>query len=225
MERGGWRIEREDRRWKANLQSPFSILHSPISMRRPWMLLLCLACLLVAAQPANSTDELHPTPWFTDFLGEQSTLGGQPLPVGAVVRAYDPTGVLAGRAEVALSGWYLMPVYGDDPLTEFDEGAESGDTITFTVDDYPAVPLGPDPPLWVGAGSRVHVELETCPLFGDLDCDCDVDIVDIMMVASRWSCQLGDECYDAHCDLDGDGDIDIVDCMQVAVHWGEVCSP
>jgi hypothetical protein len=79
-----------------------------------------------------------------------------------------------------------MPVYGDDPLTELDEGAESGDTITFTVDDQPAVPLGPDPPVWVGAGELVHVELEVCPLFGDLDCDCDVDVADVMMVASRY---------------------------------------
>jgi hypothetical protein len=195
-------------------------------MRRPLMLLLYLACLLVAAQAAHSTDELHPTPWFADFVGEQSTLGSQPLPVGAVVRAYDPSGALAGRAEVTLSGWYLMAVYGDDPLTELDEGAESGDTITFTVDGRPAVPLGPDPPVWIGAGERVHVELEaSCTLFSDLDCDCDVDVVDVMMVASRWRCRCGDDCYDPHCDLDGDDDIDIVDIMQVAAHWGEVCSP
>jgi hypothetical protein len=62
-------------------------------------------------------------------------------------------------------------------------------------------------------------------LVGDLDCDCDVDVADVMMVASKWRCQLGDACYDAHCDLDGDGGIDIVDIMQVAAHWGEVCSP
>jgi hypothetical protein len=49
------------------------------------------------------------------------------------------------------------------------------------------------------------VELSVSTLFGDLDGDCDVDIVDIMMVASRWRCQRGDECYDARCDLDGDG--------------------
>ena len=198
-------------------------------MRRPWILLLCLTCLLVAAQTsqsAQSTDDLHPTPWFVDFVGEQSTLGGQPLPVGAVVRAYDPNGVLAGCVEVTLTGWYLMPVYGDDPLTDLDEGAEPGDTITFTINGQPAVPLGPDPPVWVGAGERVHVELEaSCPLFGDLDCDCDVDVEDIMTVASKWRCQLEDECYDAHCDLDDDGDIDVVDIMLVAAHWGEVCSP
>ena len=194
-------------------------------MRRPWMFLLCLAWLAVVVQTARSGDELHPTPWFVDFVGEQSTLGDQPLPVGTVIRAYDPTGVLAGRAEVTLSGWYLMAVYGDDPLTELDEGAESGDTITFTINGQPAVPLGPDQPLWTASGERVHVELSALTLFGDLDGDCDVDIVDIMMVASRWSCQREDECYDARCDLDGDGDIDIVDIMKVAAHWGEACSP
>jgi hypothetical protein len=62
-------------------------------------------------------------------------------------------------------------------------------------------------------------------LVGDLDCDCDVDVADVMMVAGKWRCQLGDACYDAHCDLDGDGGIDIVDIMQVAAHWGELCSP
>jgi len=189
------------------------------------MLLLCLAWLLVAVQGARSDDELHPTPWFVDFMGEQSTLYGQPLPMGAVIRAYDPSGVLAGRAEVTLSGWYLIPVYGDDPMTQPDEGARSGDTITFTVDGHPAVALGPDPPVWAGSGSRVHVELAACSLFGDLDCDCDVDVADVMMVASKWRCRRGDQCYDPRCDLDGDGDIDIVDIMQVAAHWGEVCSP
>jgi len=194
------------------------------TIRRFSILLLCLAWLLVAAQAAQSDEELHPTPWFVDFLGEQSTLDGQPLPVGTVVRAYDPTGVLAGRVEVTLSGWYLVPVYGDDPMTELDEGAEPGDTIIFTVDEYPAVILGPDPPVWTESGARVHVELRSSTLFGDLDCDCDVDVKDVMMVASRWRCQLGDECYDVRCDLDGDGNIDIVDIMQVVAHWGETCS-
>jgi len=188
-------------------------------------LLLGLACLLVVAQAARSDDELHPTPWFVDFWGQQSTLNVQPLPVGAVIRAYDPSGVLAGRAEVTLSGWYLMPVYGDDPMTQLDEGAKSGDSLAFTINGQPAVPLGPDQPRWTASGERAHVELSTSTLFGDLDGDCDVDIVDIMMVASRWRCQLGNECYDVYCDLDGDGDIDIVDIMKVAAHWGEDCSP
>ena len=54
----------------------------------------------------------------------------------------------------------------------------------------------------------------------DLDDDGDVDIVDIMMVASRWNCSCGDECYDPENDLDSDCDIDIVDIMMVAAQWG-----
>ncbi|MBM4430983.1 MAG: hypothetical protein FJ026_11655, partial [Chloroflexi bacterium] len=60
-------------------------------------------------------------------------------------------------------------------------------------------------------------------LVGDVDCDCDVDIVDIMLVASRWGTKVGDAAYVAGYDLDGDGDIDVIDIMLVAIHWGEVC--
>lgn len=63
------------------------------------------------------------------------------------------------------------------------------------------------------------VIIAQCPPY-DLDCDGDVDIVDIMQVAAHWGCQQGDACYDARYDLDGDGDVDIVDIMQVAAHWG-----
>jgi hypothetical protein len=54
----------------------------------------------------------------------------------------------------------------------------------------------------------------------DLDCDGDVDIVDIMLIASRWNTKLGDPSYNAQFDFDNDGDIDIVDIMQVAAQWG-----
>jgi hypothetical protein len=128
-------------------------------MRRVWVFLVCFACLLLGAQVAPQTDELHPTPWFVDFRGAESTLGGRLLPVGAVIRAYDPSGVLAGRAEVVVEGWYLMAVYGDDPQTALDEGAEPGDRITFTIDHHPATPLGPDAPVWTMAGGLPQVEL------------------------------------------------------------------
>ena len=54
----------------------------------------------------------------------------------------------------------------------------------------------------------------------DLDCDGDVDVVDIMTVASHWGCEIGDACYDAKYDLHPNGRVDIVDIMQVAAHWG-----
>jgi lysophospholipase L1-like esterase len=62
-----------------------------------------------------------------------------------------------------------------------------------------------------------------CDLPGDLNCDCIVDIADIMLVASRWHSSAGDDDYDPAYDLNDDGSIDIVDIMLVAVHWGETC--
>jgi hypothetical protein len=58
---------------------------------------------------------------------------------------------------------------------------------------------------------------------GDLNCNCRVDIVDIMLVAVRWGSHAGDELYDPAYDLDHDGDVDIADIMLVAVHWGGRC--
>jgi hypothetical protein len=54
----------------------------------------------------------------------------------------------------------------------------------------------------------------------DFDCDNDVDIVDVMSVASRWMKNTGDPDFDVQYDFDGDGDIDEVDIMMVADYWG-----
>jgi len=75
-----------------------------------------------------------------------------------------------------------------------------------------------------GAYTLAHTgTLRECVAGYDLDCDCVVDIADIMLVASRWHTSVGDDNYDPACDLDDDGDIDIVDIMLVAVHWGATC--
>ena len=60
-------------------------------------------------------------------------------------------------------------------------------------------------------------------LEGDVNCDCVVDIVDIMLVSSRWGCECGSERYDPRYDLDGDCDIDVVDVMLVTARWGNTC--
>ena len=62
-----------------------------------------------------------------------------------------------------------------------------------------------------------------CALFGDFDGDVDVDVADIMGVASQWRCRCGDECYDPRYDVDGDCDTDIVDIMKVVANWGASC--
>ncbi|MFQ5859746.1 MAG: hypothetical protein ACE5LU_29475 [Anaerolineae bacterium] len=172
-------------------------------MRRPWILLLCLPWLLVPAHslvlsPVEGANE-PPLQWveWVDFVGQGgSTLDDQPLSAGAVVRAYDPTGVLAGEFVVPGGdyppGWYgLMPVYRDRPDTPEDDGAEPGDHIAFTVNGYPAVPLGPDPPVWTQHGSLVQVNLRACTLAGDFDCDCRVTVADLMRQARGFGAVRG----------------------------------
>jgi hypothetical protein len=60
-------------------------------------------------------------------------------------------------------------------------------------------------------------------LAGDVDGDCDVDIVDIMQVATRWNTSAGQAGYDVRYDLDKNGQIDIVDIMIVAAQWNSHC--
>lgn len=75
----------------------------------------------------------QPLPLYTcEFYGHEETSAS--LPVGSIVTAYDPHGVLVGRAVVATAGCYgFLSAYADNPATAADEGAVDGDIITFYV--------------------------------------------------------------------------------------------
>ena len=110
--------------------------------------------------PTGTPGVVIPTNEWVNFYGVNSFLDGAPLPVGAVVRAYDPDGVLCGLFVTTMPGQYgIMAVYRDDPLTVVDEGARPGDTISFTINGWPATPMGPDTPVWTSNGDLRHVEL------------------------------------------------------------------
>ena len=64
-----------------------------------------------------------------------------------------------------------------------------------------------------------ETETRIAPLY-DFDGDGDVDVVDIMIVASHWNTSEGDDDYNVIYDLDGDGDIDTTDIMKVVAQWG-----
>ncbi|HBY97632.1 MAG: hypothetical protein M5U01_38300 [Ardenticatenaceae bacterium] len=161
------------------------------------------------------------TPWWVDFWGGQTTLGSDPVPAGAVVRAYDRTGTVAGTFTVVATGWYgLMPVYGDDPLTAEDEGAQANEALSFSINGLPTVPLGPDAAIW--AGTHRQVDLRGCSLVGDTDCDCRVELGDVLRVATRWGIQVGEIGYYPPYDADGTG-IDAADVQRVARAWHHTC--
>ena len=110
---------------------------------------------LIFAQPT-------PTNEWVNFYSSNTTFDGSPIPVGAVVNAYDPDGVWCGSFTVTTQGQYgFLMVYRDDATTSnIDEGAEPGDTITFYINDHLALKLGPTDPLWTTNGDIVEVDLE-----------------------------------------------------------------
>lgn len=80
-----------------------------------------------------------PTNEWISVYCEAPLAAGRPLPPGTVIRAYDDDGVLCGRDVVRNDGSYgFMPIYRDDIYTDFDEGADPGDMISFTVNNMPA---------------------------------------------------------------------------------------
>ncbi|MFZ1685213.1 MAG: right-handed parallel beta-helix repeat-containing protein [Candidatus Zixiibacteriota bacterium] len=76
---------------------------------------------------------------------DHATLDSLLLSPGQVISAFDPQGILCGRATVGVSGKLgPMLVYADDPYTAADEGAVKGDVIQFNTNGtpiYPAMPV------------------------------------------------------------------------------------
>jgi hypothetical protein len=169
-----------------------------------------------------SATGVTPTNEWVNFYSLNSTLYGQSVPIGAVVKAYNPRGIQCGEFTINHAGWYgVMPVYRDAPETEADEGMLPGEKVTFTINDLPAAALGPDDAVWTTNGDLKQVDL--CVLFGDFDPNGRIDIADIMKVASRWRMTDEDPDWDPRYDLNGDGIITVVDIMLVVKHWGESC--
>ena len=105
-------------------------------------------------------DSLAPTNSWMNFYGLECTLAGQPLPAGTVITVRDPEGMLCGEFSVTQAGRYgLMPVYGDEPATEADEGAVPGDSLDFYINGIKATVTGPDEPVWTAMGDLKQVNL------------------------------------------------------------------
>ncbi|MGA9348355.1 MAG: hypothetical protein WBW48_06060 [Anaerolineae bacterium] len=101
-----------------------------------------------------------PTHKWVDFYSFNTTVNGQPIPEGSIVTAYDPDGVKIGERVVEQPGSFGgLSAYGDDVLTPEDEGAEPGDTISFYINGYKAMVMGPDEPIWTSFGDLRNVDL------------------------------------------------------------------
>jgi len=106
---------------------------------------LTLALAVALASVSMGLADINPTPYWMSFLGDVTYNGSNLLPLGSRIDAYDPDGVLCGTDYVEnvldSSGVYgSMAVYGDDVTwtPSVDEGAETGDLISFYINGRPA---------------------------------------------------------------------------------------
>lgn len=102
-----------------------------------------------------------PTTQWIFFYSANSKLNGQPVPIGAVVKAYNSQEVLCGQVTVSTPGSYgLMScyLYDNDPTTPPNAGVRPGETVRFTINDQAVVPSF-QVPATVSHGDRYQVDL------------------------------------------------------------------
>ncbi|MBM4466915.1 MAG: hypothetical protein FJ014_15415 [Chloroflexi bacterium] len=130
--------------------------------------LISLLVLILTLAYSSTPVRGDPAPEWVNFFSSNTTFLGQPVPVGAVIAAFDPDGVQCGKFTVITAGKYgFLACYRDDDTTEEDDGADPGDEISFTINDLPAVSLGPDDPIWTSNGDLLEVDLGVPDSDGD----------------------------------------------------------
>ncbi|MGB5107280.1 MAG: HYR domain-containing protein [Candidatus Zixiibacteriota bacterium] len=125
--------------------------------------------------------EVMPTYEWVDLYCQGGALAfDAPVPVGSVLEAFDPDGVLCGRWVFTAPGTFgFMPVYVDDPYSpSVDEGCVIGDEITLMLNGG-AVDLTGDSLVWTGNGDRYEACF-TYPATGG-------DVTKCLHLATGWN--------------------------------------
>ncbi|MBC8249615.1 MAG: thrombospondin type 3 repeat-containing protein [Anaerolineales bacterium] len=150
----------------------------PLSTVARMIGLISLLVLVLTLAYSSTPVRGDPAPEWVDFFSANTTFLGQPVPVGAVIAAFDPQGVQCGVFTVTTEGKYgLMPCYRDDPDTPEDEGPQPGEPISFKIDGVPATPVPislngtPVPPsttiTWTSFSDLWEVDLRVADSDGD----------------------------------------------------------
>jgi len=137
-------------------------------------LLVLVLTLTYRSTPAKG----DPGPEWVDFFSANTTFLSQPIPVGAVIEVFDRDDRSCGQDTVTDEGQYgLLACLRDDAETPWDDGADPGDILSFTINGLPAtaVPISlnsnPVPPstiaTWTTFGDRWEVDLRVPDSDGD----------------------------------------------------------
>lgn len=98
--------------------------------------------------------------WINIFSNGETSINGSSVIAGDVIDAYDPDGVHVGTYNVNSNGSYgLMSAFKNDPFTEEDEGAEIGDTLSFTINGFAATIVNDVVPIWQNNGDVLEINL------------------------------------------------------------------
>lgn len=146
---------------------PAGLITGGDEVKKLFLVSVLIGCTAIGA--VSATAQITPNNKWTSFYDSLTTYNGVAAPIGSIIKAYDPDGVLCGLDTVGLgptspAGWYgFMPVYGDDPTTPgVDEGAVTGDSLHFKINDRPATIVLGDP-TWNDDQSYHKVSLSASP--------------------------------------------------------------
>jgi hypothetical protein len=113
------------------------------------------AGLAKAVPPARKSD-VTVTRYFQKYFGT-ATFYGKPAIESDKVEVFDNNGVKCGDGVFGKDGKYSVMVYGDDPLSDNDEGSVAGQDLSFKVNGHEAV--FDYSPLFAGDYSRSALNL------------------------------------------------------------------
>lgn len=106
-------------------------IKNPASLVYPGSGYSCAPPPVYTAREINSTTHVTPTPRVCDFWSAGGAAG---LSAGSILTVRDEEGIICGESRVGSEGMFLVHVYGDEPTTAVDEGADRGSTLTFECD-------------------------------------------------------------------------------------------
>jgi hypothetical protein len=145
-----------------------------------------------------------------DQLLDVSAIGVGAFPNSGKFSDNVNTNIVGVGAVVYVRAWNASSLaaatqYGNSPL------ATVTSNVAFTFDCTAA-----------GSFATTNPLVPNC-IPGDVDCSCQVDVYDILLVAGSWLAMIGDPNYVATYDVNGDFVIDVVDLMIVTAHFGDTC--
>lgn len=157
---------------------------------------------VVDADPVKAGVQIQPGDFLSPDWELDNTVDNDNGTIDYALSQWDPSPPQSGDGVLAIITW-RGKVLGTSPIA------------------FSHVLLGAPGGVPIDASTQ-DGQIKVC-LFGDFDCNCIIDVSDMMEVASHWRTSEGGPGYDPRCDLDDDGDTDIVDIMLVAAYWGDTC--